>query len=72
MSSLEGVETRFYELLVVAIPLSFVAALFGLRWLSEYVRALPLASPSFALAVTGGAVVIIALLIRQAGRYNRL
>ncbi|MHC3438922.1 hypothetical protein ACYJ1Y_12685 [Natrialbaceae archaeon A-gly3] len=71
MSSLESVETRFYELLVVATSLSFVAALFGSRWLSEYVGILPLASPAFGLAVTGGAVVVLALLIRQAGRYNR-
>lgn len=71
MSSLEGAETRFYEFLVVATPLSFVAALFGLRWLSEYVGVLPLANPAFGLAVTGGAVVAIVLLIRQAGRYNR-
>ena len=72
MPSLEGLETWLdYELLVIASALSFVAALLGLTWLSEYVGALPLANPVFGLLFTGTGIAVIVLLIWQAGRYSR-
>ena len=76
MPSLEGLKTWFdYELLLTALAISVLAAVWGLKQITGYLSSLPLSglpltSPRFALAVTALGLGTLLFLIWLAGRYT--
>ncbi|QCW02999.1 hypothetical protein [Natrinema pallidum] len=72
MVSSDGLKTWFdYQLLFMGLAIVFVCVIAVSSRLVAYLGTLPLADPTFALAVTGGGILVIFLLVVLAGLLNR-
>ncbi|MFB1063783.1 hypothetical protein [Natrinema sp. H-ect4] len=79
MVSSDGLKTWFdYQLLFVGIAIAFIGVTVAWSRLVGYLGSLPLADlgvdptdPTFALAVTGGGLLVLLLLVVLAGLLNR-
>lgn len=71
MPSSEGLKTWFdYELLIIALGISLLVAIWGINQITEYLASLPLSSPEFTLTFTAIGLGTVLFLIWLAKRYN--
>ncbi|WP_265110909.1 hypothetical protein [Halosolutus halophilus] len=71
MAWLDGLKTWFdYELLIIALAICLLVAVWGINQITGYLEDLSLTSPEFALTITAIGLGTVLFLIWLAGQYN--